>query len=120
MDVLDVAPDRLYLPFYPHALSEILDQSSFTPGSCPCFTLVFRHFVRQMLEAVAYLHNHDIAHRDINPSNFVVGSNGHLVLIDFSISVEVSSQQGESSSPLDGGECELRRSFHATAGLNPR
>jgi serine/threonine protein kinase len=43
-------------------------------------------FSRQLIEGVAFLHRHDIAHLDIKPQNIVVLQN-QLFIIDFDISV---------------------------------
>lgn len=76
------------MPYYPITLSALLDQPDFTPASCPAFTQLFRHFSRQMLAAVAYLHDQmNVAHRDVNPKNFVIGRQGHVKLIDFGIAI---------------------------------
>ena len=44
---------------------------------------------RQLIEGVAFLHRHGIAHLDIKPQNIVTLSN-QLFIIDFDISVRVS------------------------------
>jgi serine/threonine protein kinase len=50
-------------------------------------------FCRQLIEGVAFLHRHGIAHLDIKPPNIVVLTNhlpNELFIIDFDISVRVS------------------------------
>jgi serine/threonine protein kinase len=46
-------------------------------------------FGRQLIEGVAFLHQHGVAHLDIKPSNIVIAHKGHLYIIDFDISVRV-------------------------------
>jgi serine/threonine protein kinase len=46
------------------------------------------NFSQQLVEGVAFLHGHSIAHLDIKPSNIVVRRN-RLFIIDFDISVRV-------------------------------
>jgi serine/threonine protein kinase len=46
-------------------------------------------FSRQLIEGVAFLHSHGIAHLDIKPQNIVVDPN-KLFIIDFDISVRVN------------------------------
>ena len=43
--------------------------------------------IRQMIEAVHYLHSHDILHLDIKPENMVIDPHGHLTLLDFDLAV---------------------------------
>jgi serine/threonine protein kinase len=45
-------------------------------------------FSRQLIEGIAFLHRHNIAHMDIKPSNIVV-LQSRLFIIDFDISVRV-------------------------------
>lgn len=39
--------------------------------------------LNQLLEALGYLHSHDVLHRDIKPSNIIIREGKHAVLIDF-------------------------------------
>lgn len=41
---------------------------------------------KQLLDALAYLHQHSIIHRDIKPANIKLTPNGQAVLVDFGIS----------------------------------
>lgn len=47
--------------------------------------------LRQLSDALAYLHERGIRHRDIKPSNILVRHNGDAVLVDFGIAAEVDS-----------------------------
>ncbi|KIJ65342.1 hypothetical protein HYDPIDRAFT_54928, partial [Hydnomerulius pinastri MD-312] len=47
---------------------------------------------RQLFEAVAFMHEHGVAHMDIKPSNAVIPlGGGWLSIIDFNASVRVTS-----------------------------
>lgn len=43
----------------------------------------FIHYAKQILEAVAYCHSHQIAHRDIKPENIFLDKYDHVKLADF-------------------------------------
>lgn len=54
--------------------------------------------MRQVAEALAYLHGKQIRHRDIKPANLVLQKDGRLKLVDFGLAVEADTtritQQG--------------------------
>lgn len=75
----------LVMPFYPLTLSKLLDSPNFNPIKTQAFSRLSSALMKQMALAVRYIHSAGIAHRDINPSNFVIGSQGQIVLIDFGI-----------------------------------
>jgi serine/threonine protein kinase len=83
---------RLAMPFYPLPLSKLLNFRAFTPEDCPQFTSISHWLLSQTCQAVAYLRSQGIAHRDINPSNLLLGQDGHLVLADFSTAIRASEK----------------------------
>ena len=44
---------------------------------------------KQMLDAVAYAHKHNVVHRDIKPENVIVSSSGQLKILDFGIAKDM-------------------------------
>lgn len=49
----------------------------------PCNENDITEYILQLLDAVKYLHNKNITHRDINPNNLILSPDKKLVLIDF-------------------------------------
>src|SRR5438445_21798 len=54
------------------------------PLDAPSFLGAIR-IVRQIANALSYLHRQEIIHRDIKPSNILLDSNGRALLTDFGI-----------------------------------
>lgn len=50
-----------------------------------------RFWTAELASAIAYLHAHRIAHRDLKPDNILLDSAGHAHLTDFNIAVHVPS-----------------------------
>jgi len=44
-----------------------------------------QNFFRQILSAIAYMHNKDLAHRDLKPENMLLDSNNSIKIIDFGL-----------------------------------
>lgn len=57
--------------------------------------------IRQMLEALAYVHSQNVLHRDLKPSNILVDERGQVKLVDFGIARLMSGDvaSGELTSP---------------------
>jgi serine/threonine protein kinase len=56
------------------------------------------NYIRQVLEALSFAHQHNIIHRDIKPSNMMVTPEGVVKLMDFGI-----ARSGESSDLTETG-----------------
>lgn len=76
-----------------------LDQMS-SPDS-PMQEFLAMKYVRQIADALKYLHSNNILHLDIKPSNILV-NNGNAILIDFGVSKRYDSSDGgqTSTSPV--------------------
>lgn len=85
---------HFWMPFVDWSLHDLLANPNFSPhpspviglpGSTSDFIVVARSIVYQVLSALAYLHSHTIAHRDIKPRNILITEDGCAKLIDFGI-----------------------------------
>ncbi|XP_028845014.1 phosphorylase b kinase gamma catalytic chain, liver/testis isoform isoform X2 [Denticeps clupeoides] len=52
-----------------------------------------RSIMRELLEAVQYLHSLSIVHRDLKPENVLLDDQGHIKLSDFGFSVQLQPYQ---------------------------
>jgi tRNA A-37 threonylcarbamoyl transferase component Bud32 len=72
-------PTTFYItPFFKNG-----DLSSFLKKNPQLSTEQKRHFTTSLIKALSNLHKKGIIHRDIKEGNILVGSDNHLVLIDF-------------------------------------
>ena len=59
-------------------------------------------YIRQVCDALAYVHSLNRLHLDIKPGNIMVGLDGHAILIDFGSSKQYDEVSGENTSTLLG------------------
>jgi len=45
-----------------------------------------RHLFLQIVEGIKYLHDNNVAHRDIKPQNLLVTSDNQVYILDFNVS----------------------------------
>ncbi len=55
---------------------------------------------RKLLEAIGFVHSHDILHRDISPDNILIDSTGEPILIDFGAAREHATNTNRALSAL--------------------
>ncbi len=60
-----------------------------------------RHVLSQAALAVAFLHDHQVLHRDIKSSNLMITGRGRAVLLDLGLASRVHDDRAQSK-PLDG------------------
>jgi serine/threonine protein kinase len=88
---------RFWMPFTPMELPTLLNSPSFSPHALnpssedPVlrelrFVVLAKSFMFQMITAVLYLHDQNVAHRDIKPHNIHLTTQGCLKLFDFGVS----------------------------------
>ena len=56
--------------------------------------------MRQLAQAVAFIHQQGITHRDIKPENVLLQANGNIALCDFVISKDIITSAYESTVSL--------------------
>ncbi|MGN1259633.1 MAG: SUMF1/EgtB/PvdO family nonheme iron enzyme, partial [Alloprevotella sp.] len=70
-------------------------------GLCKNGPLPEKHalfYIRQVCEALAYVHDHNRLHLDLTPANIMVKSDGCIVLIDFGASKQYEPTTGKNNS----------------------
>ena len=50
-----------------------------------------KHFFKQMVQGVDYLHSRDILHRDLKPENILVNEDSEIKIIDFGLCATVNN-----------------------------
>ncbi|MGF1515374.1 MAG: protein kinase [Elainellaceae cyanobacterium] len=72
-----------------------------------------RHFLKEVLPIISYIHQHQVIHRDIKPPNIIrCQQDGRLVLIDFGAVKEEIAQ-------LSGAAQQMTTQFVGTVGFAP-
>ena len=93
--------------------SAFSDDALMNQKALPLKEEVARVLFRQLVIALEYLHNHDILHKDIKPSNILVAGDGTLKLTDFGIS---STTSKEKSDRMLGNDDLLLADVHTVKG----
>ena len=44
-----------------------------------------RFYLAEMVQAIEFLHNHNILHRDLKPENVLLNNDGHVAITDFGL-----------------------------------
>lgn len=57
-------------------------------------------YIRQVSDALKYVHDHDRLHLDIKPGNIMIDSDGNAILIDFGSSRQYTEADGENTSTV--------------------
>jgi eukaryotic-like serine/threonine-protein kinase len=83
--ILDFGIDRDNAPFL------IMEYASFGtlrtrhPRGSIVPSRIVVSYMKQIIEALQYAHDHNLIHRDLKPENLLIGENGEIVLSDFGI-----------------------------------
>lgn len=97
----DAEAQKIYLVMPYYERGPLLKVS--VDGACSPLDLdVARGYMRQLCNAVQYLHNHRVVHRDIKPENVLLGSDGSAYLSDFGVSTLLSLHDDTVVATSDG------------------
>jgi serine/threonine protein kinase len=61
--------------------------ADYAKGNRPLNDSIARSIVRQIAEAISYLHKMKIAHRDIKPENILINEDHQIKIIDMGLSM---------------------------------
>jgi cyclin-dependent kinase 8/11 len=86
----------MWMPYIPMALQDLLNSPAFSPHELfpssedarlreDRFTVLAKSIIFQIINAIAYVHDRNIAHRDIKPQNINLTAEGCIKLLDFGV-----------------------------------
>ncbi|XP_032809466.2 calcium/calmodulin-dependent protein kinase kinase 1-like isoform X1 [Petromyzon marinus] len=78
----DAGEDNLYMVFELVRRGPVME----VPSECPFSEEQSRQYFRDILMGIEYLHHQGIVHRDVKPSNLLLGDDGHIKISDFGVS----------------------------------
>ena len=79
-------------------------------------------YIRQVADALAYVHKHNRLHLDIKPGNIMIDDSGHAILIDFGASKQYEEDGGENTSTIQGytnGYASIEQMANAVLTFTP-
>ncbi|KAI8333927.1 kinase-like domain-containing protein [Chlamydoabsidia padenii] len=85
-EVLDDPNDDSIYMVFEMAHKGVLMDISMDEKSTPYSEDQARHYFREMILGIEYLHNNEIAHRDIKPDNLLLSNDNILKIVDFGVS----------------------------------
>lgn len=95
------------------SLRDIIDKSSLWKNPDRIWTLL-----RQILEAIVYIHRQGIIHRDLKPPNVFLDAEGDVKLGDFGLAVRPPKNiQEEADDDEDGAAQDISNSVGSTGGF---
>ncbi|XP_077149049.1 calcium/calmodulin-dependent protein kinase kinase 2 isoform X1 [Ranitomeya variabilis] len=78
----DPSEDHLYMVFELVKRGPVMD----IPTTKPLTEDQARFYFQDLIKGIEYLHYQKIIHRDVKPSNLLVGEDGHIKIADFGVS----------------------------------
>ena len=79
-------------------------------------------YIRQIADALKFVHAHNRLHLDVKPQNIMVDNDGKAVLIDFGVSKQYDEVNGENTSTLVGctpGYAPIEQSGSGVSAFTP-
>lgn len=108
ISVLDYGFDAQRLPFF--TMEFLSDAQTIVAYSATATRETRRRLLSEMIEALAYLHRHDVLHCDLKPDNVLVTRDGIVKVLDFGLAAareQMRDRIGESYGTLPYAAPEL-------------